>query len=151
MNLPPALATIKVESVLHPSDFSDNSVKALRFAFALAELFGAALHIAHVVKESTSAVSNELGRPVDFEERAREVATRLLHQHLEAHNLPSEGVIPAVLIGDPYAELIRYARDNEIGMIVMGTHGRRKITQLLMGSVAERVVRKAPCPVLTVP
>lgn len=58
---------------------------------------------------------------------------------------------PAVLVGDPFAELIRYANEHAIGMIVMGTHGRRKITQILMGSVAERVVRKAPCPVLTVP
>ena len=54
------------------------------------------------------------------------------------------------LVGTPFVEIIRYAREHEIDLIVMGTHGRGLIAHVLMGSVAEKVVRKAPCPVLTV-
>ncbi|MCA9636938.1 MAG: universal stress protein, partial [Myxococcales bacterium] len=67
------------------------------------------------------------------------------------HGIDLSQVVAVALTGDPHEEIVAYAKRHNIGMIVMGTHGRRKITQILMGSVAERVVRKAPCPVLTVP
>ena len=55
-----------------------------------------------------------------------------------------------VLFGTPFIEIVRYARDNDIDLLVLGTHGRGAIAHMLMGSTAEKIVRKAPCPVLTV-
>ncbi|MCB9567533.1 MAG: universal stress protein [Myxococcales bacterium] len=140
-----------VESILHPSDFSPNSTEALRYARALSELFGAKLHIVNIAESSPSALTMEMGKPKDHEEGLKLVADGMMARHLEEHGIDLSQVVAVALTGDPHEEIVAYAKRHNIGMIVMGTHGRRKITQILMGSVAERVVRKAPCPVLTVP
>ncbi len=70
---------------------------------------------------------------------------------LDHHGIPSDEVVAVSIRGDPHSEILRYAERHAVGMVVMGTHGRRELALLLMGSVAEQVVRGSTCPVLTVP
>jgi nucleotide-binding universal stress UspA family protein len=71
-------------------------------------------------------------------------------RHLEQVSLGDVETVRALRIGHAFVEIVRYATDNAVDLIVMGTHGRGPVRHLLLGSVAEKVVRKAPCPVLTV-
>ena len=80
---------------------------------------------------------------------ARELLGKILTEQ-EDKELRAEYVLRASGLGGPYVEIVRYAQERTIDLIVMGTHGRGFVAHMLMGSVAEKVVRKAPCPVLTV-
>jgi nucleotide-binding universal stress UspA family protein len=133
------------KKILVPIDFSKPSDAALLYGRNLAKAFGAQLHVLHVMEnpflratfKSTAAV--ELGM-------ANRVAERISPEDRTALH-----AVSAVRISDdPYDEIIRYVEDEQIDLIVMGTHGRGGVTHLLMGSVTEKVVRTAPCPVLTV-
>ena len=142
---------IRLERILVPTDFSEHSDAALKYARALAGAFGARLHLLHVVQDPYSqpwaaeAFATQLGVMVsDWESQARK---RM------AASLPAEDADRATIataIGSPFQEIIRCASQHDAALIVMGTHGRGAIGHALLGSVAERVVRKAPCPVLTV-
>ena len=143
---------IVLKHILVPTDFSENSKVALRYACALAEKFSAALHLVHVIEDRFLFAPGAEGYPAvvtDFKEVQAEVQKQLeasvsaeWHQKLKVQT--------AIRRGAPFVELIRYAREVPIDLIVMGTHGRGVIAHMLLGSVAERVVRKSPCPVLTV-
>jgi nucleotide-binding universal stress UspA family protein len=136
---------IVVKSILVATDFGPVSDAALTYGRALAKAFGARLHLLHVAE-------NDFLRPSVSDPHARYTATaRRLDESLTAEDrseLRAETVLR--MSDDPADEITRYARDASIELIVMGTHGRGGIAHLVMGSVAERVVRSAPCPVLTV-
>lgn len=120
-------------NILFASDFSEIAHNAARVAALYARRFGARLHLLHVVwPDATAQVHAKL------EKLAQEVAA----------DLPT---IVAVRVGVPGAEIVDYAAANAIDLIVVGTHGRTGMSLALTGSVAERVVRTARCPVLTVP
>ena len=140
---------IIVDNILHPSDFTDNSAAALRYARGLSQLLGAKLHIINVVEGNASALTMEIGSGSGTAQET--AADRRMLGFLEHHGISPDEVVALSIQGDPHSEILRYAERHAIGMIVMGTHGRRKLTQILMGSVAERVVRRSTCPVLTVP
>ncbi len=144
----------KLEKILFPSDFSDLSLHALGFARSLAETYNAELHVIHVVDEACQywmAVGPNtlpVGPPVEeLVSAAREACDRLVAEHLGGTDLHIE---TAVLTGRPFMEVIRYARDEHFDLIVLGTHGRSGLKHALLGSVAEKVVRKSHCPVLTI-
>jgi phosphomannomutase len=142
-----------VRRVLFPTDFSDYANQALPFAVAIAQDYGASLHVLHVVPTPEIAVQLELVAPVidasflgDLEKSARE--------HLETV-VPAEvrkrlDVTLAVRRGAAFLEIVRYAREEKIDLIAIATHGRTGLQHALFGSVAEKVVRKAPCPVLSI-
>jgi len=144
---------VQIQRILCPVDFSDSSDHALRYASALAETFGAELTLLHVVAPIVAALPGETALPntlqADIDELADACRERL---EQTVGKLVASGltVQHKVLNGVPFIEIIRYAREVETDLIVMGTHGRTGFGHLLIGSVAERVVRKAPCPVLTV-
>ena len=145
---------IHVKRILCPVDFSETSDLALLYAISLARAFGAELEVLHVVAPPVTSLPGEhfLGDfvQVDMEALAtacRERVDRLLAETPSAEKLQ---VTPTVVCGIPYLEIIRIAGEKATDLLVMGTHGRSGIEHLLIGSVAERVVRKAPCPVLTV-
>ena len=144
---------VLVKRVLCPLDFSDNSDHAMRYAAALAQMFGAELTLLHVVAPVMAALPGETTLPdtlqADVDELAAACEERL-QQTVGALAADGLTVQSKVLNGVPFVEIIRFARDAETDLIVMGTHGRTGLGHLLIGSVAERVVRKAPCPVLTV-
>jgi nucleotide-binding universal stress UspA family protein len=133
--------------ILHPTDFSASSEQAFRLACTLAQSCGARVRILHVARQPVVVPT---GRVAPSEpEHYREVLTdklcslqqRYPELEIEAH---------LVFAADPAGRIIQEARDHKPDVIVMGTHGRTGLGRLLMGSVAEHVVRKAPCPVVTV-
>lgn len=142
---------IILKHLLHPTDFSQGSEAALKYACSMAIQFNATLHLIHVIEEvAIFAPVMPFEVPPDFEERrlrfANESLTDLPYKVINH----TGDVVRNLCTGAPVAEILRYARQNAIDMIVMGTHGHTGLEHVLIGSVAERVVRGAPCPVLTV-
>jgi universal stress protein A len=143
---------IEISRILAPTDFSSHSTGALRFACGLAERFAAELHLVHVLSEIVPTGPDPLLMPVmppDFyqenEDRARETLTNLLDA---AWGKP-RALVTAVRWGSPVEAIVDYASEKKIEMIVIATHGRTGLSHALLGSVAERIIREAPCPVLT--
>lgn len=118
--------------VLGATDFSTIAEGALAQAHEQARLTGAALHVLHVATAGEQDVTGRLARTIDALGKAVPVEV-------------------AARVGDPAAEIVRYAREHDVGLIVLGSHGRTGPSRLLLGSVAERVARLAPCPVVIVP
>ena len=124
-----------------------------RMGKALAEAFGATLHVVHVIEEpygqpwAVEAYGFSLATLQ--EEWIKDAQSRLATSLTDEERTSLKAVTTTVL-GHPVMEVLRYANDNAIDLIVMGTHGRGPLGHVVLGSVAERVVRKAPCPVLTV-
>jgi nucleotide-binding universal stress UspA family protein len=123
----------------------------LKYARALNETFGATLHLLHVVQDpytqpwAAEAFPTPLGEMlVQWETQARQRLATLLPEG------DRTGAVIATIVGSPFYEIVRYATEQQIDLIVIGTHGRGPLGHMLLGSVAEKVVRKAPCPVLTV-
>lgn len=136
---------LPLATILHPTDFSEHSEFAFRLACALARDYQARLVLLHVLPPPMVVYS---GGPVPAEtwptvEEARE---KLRQMEGQAHRVRVES---QVLEGDPVDMILRAAEETNSDVIVMGTHGRTALARLLMGSVAEEVLRKAPCPVLT--
>jgi len=138
---------LPIQTILHPTDFSEQAGYGFQLACALARDYGARLIVCHVY-QPPPVVYGEFGvappPPSDAPEALRE--------RLGEVRPPDEemDVQHYLLEGDPAAEIVQMARDSQCDLIVMGTHGRTGLGRLLMGSVAEQVMRKAPCPVLTV-
>jgi len=141
---------ISLERILVPTDFSDHSRQAIKYACELAKRFGAELHLLHVVQPLTTHVS--YGPPIpDAELLPREQPAREVLDALAEPGLDDVSRVErSVLTGTPFVEIVRCAKHKDANLIVMGTHGRTGLVHALIGSVAEKVVRKAPCPVLTV-
>jgi nucleotide-binding universal stress UspA family protein len=137
---------MNARKILVPTDFSKSSQEGLRWATSLARDSGATLIIAHVEEPPMAYGGGEFYLGV--EETTREELRKALVQVL-----PTDPAVPfehKLLIGDPATAIVTLAEDENVDLIVMGTHGRRGLTRLLMGSVAEAVIRRATCPVLTV-
>ena len=140
---------IRLSKILVPTDFSQHSANAVRYGAELAAKFGADLLLLHCV-EQTPILYGEGGAWISPETIVELQAAA--DKQLQEVPVDVEGVnvIRKTVDGHPFVEVIRYAKSEETDLIVMGTHGRGAIAHLLLGSVAEKVVRKAPCPVLTV-
>lgn len=144
---------IALSHVLVPTDFSETSDAALAYGKAFADAFGATLHIVHIIEEpygqpwAVEAYGFSLSALQD--EWVKEAAARMSKILTDEERTALKAATSTVL-GHPVMEILRYAKDHDIDLIVMGTHGRGPLGHMVMGSVAERVVRKAQCPVLTV-
>jgi nucleotide-binding universal stress UspA family protein len=144
---------ISLKKVLVPVDFSDTSDVALRYGKALAGAFGASLHVIHVVHEPYAqpwAVEAYGFSMATLQEDWIKEANTKLESVLTADDRRALKATATTILGHPVSEILRFATDERIELIVMGTHGRGPLGHMVMGSVAERVVRHAPCPVLTV-
>lgn len=140
--------------ILVPTDFSATSDAALDYARTLAERFGASLHLLHVVDNAylSGDMASEMYTPAISSIREallKDVEGRLALRLPDGDRKRFRGTTQA-LVGTGARTIVDYAAAHGIDLIVMGTHGRSGLAHLLMGSVAERVVRLAPCPVLTV-
>ena len=139
--------------ILVPTDFSKPSEAALRYARDVAARFGASLHLLHVTEDPYRSVYGaevyvpavEGLRETMLEEAVGRMKDRLLPSDIHERHATTEA-----MIGSPAAAIVDVAESQNIDLIVMGTHGREGMSHLLLGSVAERVVRTAPCPLLTV-
>jgi nucleotide-binding universal stress UspA family protein len=141
---------MEIRQILAPTDFSECSKQAVACAYELAQTFGAKLLLLHVVE------------PLDYPMRSyphlvtimRDYSERQAHVDLaqmvpKAQDVKVE-VTRWVIVGPPYCKTVEVAEADKVDLIVMATHGRTGLSHLVMGSVAERVVRTAPCPVLTI-
>jgi universal stress protein A len=141
-----------IRKILVPTDFSAHSKEAQAWAAELARRYEASLTLVHVYQPISYALPEgyvlpsanlladlevSLGHALDDAKKDLEASSRLR-------------VDTALMQGVPFAEIVRFAREGSYDLIVLSTHGRSGLRHVLLGSVAEKVVRKAPCPVLTV-
>ena len=143
---------IDIKRILLPTDFSSYSATATKYACELATKFDAELHLLHTLEvhlASTPTFGMGLDLPTYVHE-SRAAAEKALDGVLDTQWAAGRKVVRAVVEGSPQVEIVRYARTHEVGVIVLATHGRSGLAHVLIGSVAESVVRTAPCPVLTV-
>jgi nucleotide-binding universal stress UspA family protein len=137
---------MQLKRILFPFDFSEVSRTSLPLAKSLARDTGAALVVVYVHERPVELMA-EGGIPISSLDADTDSWKRELTKALPADpNIPCEH---HVLVGSPATEIVKFAKETQADLIVMSTHGRRGLSHLLMGSVAEAVVRRAHCPVLT--
>ena len=144
---------LSLQKILVPTDFSECANDALGLAQEIAAKWGGSITLLHVYQLPTYplATGTFVGGPQVSAEIVKDIVAALDRTKQEA--LASMGAVPVttrIAEGVPYLEIARLAREDRFDLIVIGTHGRTGIRHLLLGSVAERVVRTAGCPVLTV-
>ena len=144
----------QLKRILVPTDFSDHSERAAAYAVELARRYEAdevhCVHVSDIPADLLATSAYYMTGPSEpFVEQVREEGRKSL-EAFARKNFKDRPVKTAFLEGRPFVEIIRYARENQIDLIVISTHGRSGIKHVLFGSVAEQVVRKAPCPVLVV-
>lgn len=135
---------LPLATILHPTDFSEHSEFAFRLACALARDYKARLVLLHVIPTPMVVYYGTV--PAETWSSVAEVKEQLRQLEGRAHHVRVES---QVMEGDAVDMILRAAEETNSDVIVMGTHGRTALPRLLMGSVAESVLRKAPCPVLT--
>jgi nucleotide-binding universal stress UspA family protein len=145
---------IALKHILVATDFSDSSEAALRYGVAFVDQFGASLHLVHVLDVIPGVDPDPLLLSVPERRQVEEGLEAAAWDDLRRLVPPEEQArlraVLAIEWGTPSEEIVRYAKAHAIDLIAMGAHGRGGVKLLLMGSVAELVVREAPCPVLTV-
>ncbi|HLB06012.1 MAG TPA: universal stress protein [Thermodesulfobacteriota bacterium] len=142
----------KINKILFPTDFSENSNYAFDYALVLAKKFGARLYILHVIHELIDTTGYYIPNisldqlQSDLVKGAEEMTGKFIREKMgdfkDYETINTTGL--------PHIEILNMAKEKEMDMIVMGTHGRTGIDRVLFGSTAEKVVKKASCPVLTV-
>jgi len=144
---------IAIKKILFPTDFSDCAKTAQEYAWEMADQFQAELHVLNVLAdvmmmmpEPGSALSLPQNYLVDLKTEAEKALGKLFPEATKS----GRKIVRALRMGNPFVEIVKYAEETEIDLIVVGTHGRGAFAHMLLGSVAEKVVRKANCPVLTV-
>jgi nucleotide-binding universal stress UspA family protein len=143
----------RITRILVPTDFSATSDEALAYAKRLAEQFQASLHLVHVFEDpfASAAFAAEMYAPLP--PSLRQDLLRSIEQQLDqrlAGDRAKYNATVETIVGQPAKAIVNYAAAAGVDLIVMGTHGRGGVAHALLGSVAERVVRTAPCPVLTI-
>lgn len=142
------MTTVSLRTILVPTDFSEGAAAAAEYALALAAKIGAQIVLVHVMEPTVYSVDFALTRP-DISAEVREGAIqslRRLTDDARSRGVPAEHTL---MSGTPFVEIGKVAAERQADLIVMGTHGRRGLAHAVLGSTAERVVRTAPCPVLT--
>jgi len=142
-----------IRRILVPTDFSPHSNEATAWAADLAARYNAAIVLVHVYQPVSMILPEGfvLKSAEDIAELLHSLDTALAEAKAQLSRVAPGVAIDSVLLqGAPFAEIVRHARENSFDLIVIGTHGRSGLRHALLGSVAEKVVRKAPCPVLTV-
>ena len=144
---------IELKKILCPTDFSDSSSNALLYAVSLAEEYEAKLFLLHVIEDISNAAYFDMLTAPPLDDMYGEMEKQAWN-HLNAAIPEKKREIikwePLVHRGMPALEIVHAAEELGVGLIVLGTHGRSGLKHIIFGSVAEKVVRMAPCPVLTV-
>jgi universal stress protein A len=139
------------KKILCPVDFSQFTQEVVNYALDLAKKYGAVVHIMHVVPNMTYFTPYESfltpENLIAIEKNIQDEVERNFAKLLKNDTVPTKTVIKT---GVPFVEIIDYAKSESIDLIVMGTHGHTGLEHILIGNVAEKVVRKSPCPVMTI-
>ncbi len=142
----------RFEKILLATDFSDYSEVACDYALTLAKTFNSSLLVLHVINEPVDLRGFYVPH-ISFEELEKEIVTgaaQMVDAFCRDNLKDFEAFETEIVTGVPYEEIIRAATEKESSLIVIGTHGRTGLDHLIFGSTAERVVRSAPCPVMTI-
>jgi nucleotide-binding universal stress UspA family protein len=139
----------EIKKILYPVELSPISEKIVDHVAFWVEKFGAEVHVIHVVPNPTDYATPYFSEWILLKTKAEllQEAERQLAAFCDAH-LPQAKV--SVLMGDPVEEIVNYVRKNGISLVIMGTHGRKGLDRVVLGSVANRVVRRSPVPVVTI-
>lgn len=143
----------RLDKILVPTDFSEPSLAAVKYACELAEQLNASLCILHTVEDpmQLGTYSEYYAPPPEFAERIEHDARAALQSVLTPEQQERYRATLELSHGAAAHEILKYLYEHQdVGLVVMGTHGRGGVARLMMGSVTERVLRAAPCPVLTV-
>jgi universal stress protein A len=140
------------KKILVPLDFSDYTDEIMNVAALIAEKFGSTIHLLHVIPNMDYFTPYESFLPPENLVNLQRDVEREVGKDMEAVAKSAKGitVTKAIHTGVAVLEIIDYVRTEKIDLVVMGTHGRGGLEHILLGSVAEKVVRKSPCPVLTI-
>jgi nucleotide-binding universal stress UspA family protein len=145
---------LTVRTLLVAVDFSDTALEATDCGRDLARSFGAVVHLLHVVPDPLQQPWAVEAPGLDFpglSDQWRAESRERLHTLARAAGLDEATTVLAVAVGAPHRMIVEYATEHAVDMIVLGSHGHGPVVHFLLGSVAERVVRQAVCPVLIVP
>ncbi len=146
------MSTVNLKKILVPQDFSEYSLHALKYAVTFAELFNSELIILHIVEPIVYPADFSFGQvsiPA-MEEEIRKHSEEQLNE-LVTKEIPKKIKATAIIrIGKPFIEIVEVAKSENADLIVISSHGRTGMDHVLFGSTADKVVRKAPCPVLTI-
>lgn len=145
---------IAIKNVLVATDFSGPSESAVNYARAMARSFGASLHVIHVFEPLWITSADVVGGGVALATMVQgleDAARKQLEESVTEEDRRELHAVAVTLTSEsPAREIAHYASEHKVDLVVIGTHGRSGLSRLLIGSVAEKVVRLAPCPVLTV-
>ena len=141
----------KIKKVLVPIDFSDYSKNALKYAVNFAKSFNAEIILVYVVEPVIYPPDFSMGQiampsiNAEWDDRAKDELQKLAKSDFTS----AENVKTVIKTGKPFVEIIETAKEEDVDLIIIATHGHSGVEHILFGSTAEKVVRKAPCPVLT--
>lgn len=145
---------LEIRSILAPTDFSRHASGALRYACGLSERLGATLHLLHVLPDVVVPVGPDpsliTAVPPEYYAETEAQSRGALHGAIDPSWPTPPARVAEVRWGDPVDAIVSYAADHAIALIVISTHGRSGLSHVLLGSVAERIIREATCPVLTI-
>jgi len=144
---------IRIERILVPTDLSEFSQHAIRYGCELARRFDADLHLLTVVQDVVALIPEPgmaFPAPGEYMQELRDASSDALSRVPEAEMGAGLEITREVRVGTPFLEIVRHAKEMNADLVVIGTHGRTGLAHVLLGSTAEKVVRKAHCPVLTV-
>ncbi len=144
---------MQVRRILYPTDFSEATKAAAHYACDLADQFGAELHVLHVLHDLTSMMPYTAVTLWAKPEHIAEIvdgAENILAEIPDAIWSKGKAIVRKVRVGNVADEITTYARQHAIDIIVIGTHGHTGLKHAVLGSIAEKVVRTADCPVLTI-
>jgi len=139
--------------VLVGCDFSPDSINALNYVLGFAQEFKIELHLIHIVEPTGYETLFKLpSAPREkFKKELFEMIEKKLHSVVAEKGLNGLNLSTQLVVGKPYEQLIQYAKNNNIDLIALGTRGLGMVEEILVGSTTDRVVRRAPCPVLSIP
>jgi len=144
----------EIKNILFATDFSENSNWALKYALSFAQKYEAKLYILHVIQQPTYPLGMYAEISFDamdkFNRNISEATEREMKNLCESALEGFKNYESMIIGGTPFLEILRMAKEKEVDLIVVGTHGRTGLDHVLFGSTAEKVVRRSPCPVLSV-
>jgi len=139
-----------IQRILVPHDFSETAQAALDYALDLAQKLGAGITVVHAYEYPVLAYPEGPALTADLMRQVQTAAGAALDAVVTKSRRPGIAIDSALRQGPPWSEVIAAAKEGKADLVVIGTHGRKGLSRALLGSVAEKVVRTAPCPVLTV-